>query len=379
MGHAVVVGGGIGGLGAAVGLHRIGWDVTVLERADRFTDVGAGISLWPNALHCLDALGVDLREHLQPQHEGGLWDRAGNRLTRWNAVVFEQRHGRPLAAIHRADLIDGLKNALPANSLHTGAEVTEVREDGFVRYTGGEIHADLVVAADGIQSPIRHALAPHHPEPIYSGSTAFRGVATLEASLSTSWDRSAEIGVLPLTGGRVYWWIAYLVEPGVRHKDPKAYLLEHFGDWHDPIPALIEATGDVLHHDVYYLGTPLPSYTKGKIALLGDAAHAMPPFLGQGGCQALEDAVVLAAALSTSDTQTALKTYDTERRPRSQMVAKKSVQAGKIGPQLRNPVAVAVRKAILKGMPAKAVARAGASISGWRPPSLARPARPRTP
>jgi len=379
MGHALVVGGGIGGLGAAVGLHRIGWDVTVLERSDGFTDVGAGISLWPNALRCLDVLDVDLREHLRPQREGGLWDRAGNRLTRWDAAVFEQRHGRPLAAIHRADLIDGLKNALPASSLHAGAEVTEAREDGFVRYTGGEIHADLVVAADGIHSPIRHALAPHHPEPIYSGTTAFRGVATLETSLSTSLDRGTEIGVVPLTGGRTYWWIGYLTEQGIRHEDPKAHLREHFGDWHDPIPALIEATEDVLHHDLCYLGTPLPSYTKGKIALLGDAAHAMPPFLGQGGCQALEDAVVLAASLSTSDVQTALKIYDALRRPRSQMVAKKSVQAGKIGPQLRNPLAVAVRKAILKRLPAKAAARAGSSISGWQPPSLARPARPRTP
>lgn len=379
MGHAVVVGGGIGGLGAAVGLHRIGWDVTVLERADGFTEVGAGISLWPNALRCLDVLGVDLREHLRSQHDGGLRDRDGKRITGWDAKAFERHHGLPLAAIHRADLIDGLKNALPTSSLHAGAEVTEAREDGLVRFTGGEIQADLVVAADGIRSPIRHALAPHHPEPAYSGTTAFRGIAHRTADLTTGWDRGTEIGVVPLTGDQAYWWIGYVTEPGIRYEDPKAHLLERFGDWHDPIPALIEATGDVLHHDIYHLGTPLPRYTKGKIALLGDAAHAMPPFLGQGGCQALEDAVVLAAALSTSDVQTALKSYDAQRRPRSQMVAKKSVQAGNIGPQLRNPLAVAIRKALIKRIPAKAIARAGARISGWQPPSLARPARPRTP
>ena len=252
------------------------------------------------------------------------------------------------------------------------------RKDGLVRFTGGEVQADLIVAADGIRSQIRRALVPSHPEPVYSGSTAFRGVADVRAELSTSWDRGAEIGVLPLTGGRTYWWISYVVEPGVRHEDPKAYLLEQFGHWHDPIPALIEATEEVLHHDLYYLDTPLPTYVHGRIALLGDAAHAMPPFLGQGGCQALEDAVVLAATLSTSDVDAALRAYDAERRPRSQMVVRNSVRVGRIGPQLRNPLAVAVRNAILKRTSPKVTARTGASISGWRPPSLDRPARPRT-
>src|SRR5205814_4408212 len=171
MGHAVVVGGGIGGLGAAVGLHRIGWDVTVLERAAAFGDVGAGISLWPNALRCLDSLSIDLGVHLMPQHDGGLSDRDGHALARWDAKLFESHHGLPLAAIHRADLIDGLKGALPASSLHAGAEVTEARKNGLVRFTGGEIQADLIVAADGIRSQIRRALVPRHPEPVYSGST----------------------------------------------------------------------------------------------------------------------------------------------------------------------------------------------------------------
>ena len=103
--HAVVVGGGIGGLGAAAGLHRSAGPSPSSEQAEEFGDVGAGISLWPNALRCLDELGVDLGEHLAAQHEGGFRDRRGRRITRFDAAAFERRHGRPLGAIHRKDLI----------------------------------------------------------------------------------------------------------------------------------------------------------------------------------------------------------------------------------------------------------------------------------
>ncbi|WP_410673144.1 FAD-dependent monooxygenase [Amycolatopsis sp. cmx-4-68] len=377
--HAIVVGGGIGGLGAAVGLHRVGWTVTVLEQAPEFGDVGAGISLWPNALRCLDELGVDLGDRLATQEEGGFRDRRGRWVTRYDTAAFERIHGRPLGAIHRRDLIAALRDAVPAGSLRTGAEVTEVREDGRVRFTGGEVQADLVVAADGIRSRVRHALFPDHPEPVYAGSTAFRGVAKHPgARLGTSFGRGTEIGVLPLTGDDVYWWVAYVTEPG---EDP-VDLRKSFGDWHDPIPALIGETPPeaVLHHDLYHLGTPLGTYAKGRIALLGDAAHAMPPFLGQGGCQALEDAVVLAHAVSTEDTvEAALRSYDAQRRPRSQRVARESVRMGRLGPQLANPVAIGIRTALLKALPAQVTARVGRDITGWRPPRLPRPAPPRTP
>ncbi|GAB3156031.1 FAD-dependent monooxygenase [Amycolatopsis stemonae] len=380
--RAVVVGGGIGGLGAAIGLHRAGWTVTVLEQAPGFGDVGAGISLWPNALRCLDELGVDLGEHLAEQDQGGLRDRHGRWVARWDANGFRRFHGRPLAAIHRADLIAGLRDALPAECLRTGTRVTEVTEEGLVRFAGGEIQADLVVAADGIRSPIRHALFPGHPGPVYCGSTAFRGVTRHPGTgLSTTFAPGTEIGVLPLTGGDVYWWVSYVTEPDARPADLKAYLKGHFGDWHDPIPALIGETPPeaVLYHDLYHLATPLDTYVRGRVALLGDAAHAMPPFLGQGGCQALEDAVVLAHAMSTMDIDGALAAYDAERRPRSQKVARASVRAGKAGPQLTSPLLTALRMNLLRLVPTKVTARAGASVSGWRPPRLPRPAPPRTP
>ncbi|MCR6487681.1 FAD-dependent monooxygenase [Amycolatopsis sp. OK19-0408] len=378
--RAVVVGGGIGGLGAAIGLHRAGWTVTVLEQAPEFGAVGAGISLWPNALRCLDELGVDLGDHLAAQEQGGLRDRRGRWVAHWDADGFRRLHGRPLTGIHRADLIAGLLDALPADALRTGTEVTEVTEDGVVN---GELQADLVVAADGIRSPIRRRLFPHHPEPVYSGSAAFRGVAKHPGlGLSTTFAPGTEVGVLPLTGDDVYWWVSFVTKPDTRPADLKAYLKEHFGDWHDPIPALIDATPPeaVLYHDLFHLATPLETYVRGRVAFLGDAAHAMPPFLGQGGCQALEDAVVLAHSVSTvDDVDQALARYDAERRPRSQRVARASVRAGKAGPQVTSPLLTAARMNLLRLVPTKLTARAGRSISGWQPPRLPRPAPPRTP
>ncbi len=372
MRKAIVVGGGIGGLSAAVGLHAIGWEVTVLERSPEFGDVGAGISLWPNALRSLESLGVRL-DGLKEQSSGGLHDRDGRRITRWDAEAFRRHHGRPLAAIHRADLIDGLRDALPAQSLHTNTTVTGI----------DDLDADVIVGADGIHSGLRKLLWPDHPDPIYSGSTAFRGVTPLPRAvgLSTSWDDGAEVGVLPLADGGIYWWASYVAEAGIRHDDAKAYLRDRFGGWHPPIPELIDATPPeaLLHHDLYLLGAPLPSFVDGRVALLGDAAHAMPPFLGQGGCQAIEDAVVLASALSaTDDIGAGLKRYDEQRRPRSQGVVRSSVQAGKIGPQLKNPFAVAVRNSVFRLLPGTVTARIGAGVSGWTPPVLRRPAPPRT-
>ncbi|MFD2467992.1 FAD-dependent monooxygenase [Amycolatopsis silviterrae] len=375
--HAVVVGGGIGGLGAAIGLRKVGWQVTVLERAPEFTAIGAGISLWPNAQRALGELGVAPR--IAARRGGGLVDWRGRRLASWDADLFVRSHGLPLGAIHRASLIETLRSALPGECLKTGVDVTSVEQNGVVHHSSGAIEADLVVAADGINSPIRQALFPS-ARVAYSGGAAFRGVAKLplKPTLSTTWAAGIEIGVLPLLDDEVYWWISEARPAGVRHDDIRAYLSTKYRGWHEPIPQLIDATTEILLHDTHHLATPLPSFTRGRIALLGDAAHAMPPFLGQGGCQALEDAVVLASHANESTVEEALRRYDAERRPRTQKVARSSIQAGASGPLLRNPAAVALRAAFTRLLPAKVTTQVGASISRWKPPKLT-PAPPRKP
>lgn len=374
--HAVIVGGGIGGLCAAIGLRKAGWRVTVLERAREFTEIGAGITLWPNALRGLDALGLGGRiaPLLMPQAAGKLRDHTGRWLTRWDAARVERAFGRPLLAIHRAQFLDLLRDALPADTVHLGVEVTDVDRAGTVRWNGSAVGADLVVGADGVHSTVRAVCWPDHPGAAYCGSTGFRAVIHLPGrrELSGFIGKGVEIGLVPLTGERLYWYIAERAPRGTRHDDSRAHLLRRFAAWPEPIPELIERTPPhaILQHDLLALDSHLPSYVVGRVALLGDAAHAMPPFLGQGGCQAVEDAVVLAASLAQHDVGAGLREYDRFRRPRSQAIARQSARAGRMGSQLANPIAVAVRNAAIRLLPSAMTARAAVKPAQWSAPTI---------
>ncbi|MFF8378023.1 FAD-dependent monooxygenase [Streptomyces sp. NPDC015661] len=380
-GNAVVVGGGIGGLAAAIGLRRAGWEVTVLERAAALGDAGAGISLHANGMRALDALGVgaEVREAARPQYTGGTRVPGGGWLARMDGAALERALGTPIVGIPRAALHRLLRAALPDGCPTVGAEVTslDLTAPGRVGVVTGDgvREADLVVAADGVNSCLRGLLLPGHPGPAYSGSTVLRALTDspvpLASDFELTWGRGAEFGHIALADGRAEWHAVLNSPPGVRHPDPLEVLRGRFRGWHEPIPALLASTRPeaVLHHDIHELATPLPSFAVGRVALLGDAAHAMTPNLGQGACQALEDAVSLAAALAAApDLDTALSRYDAERRPRSQSVARAARRAGRMGQQLAHPVAVAVRNTALRAAPDGVTLRAVLRHADWTPP-----------
>jgi 2-polyprenyl-6-methoxyphenol hydroxylase-like FAD-dependent oxidoreductase len=359
MRSAVVVGAGIGGLSAAIALHRAGWHVRVQERAREFAPIGAGITLWPNAVRALGALGVSVQGQ-EATGLGGIRTRSGRWLSRLDWSRLEHRAGGPLAALTRAQLHQALLEALPDGIVELGAHVTEVPE------------ADLVVAADGLDSAVRAQLWPDLPAPAYNGFTTWRGIAptprTGMPTWSNSWGGDREFGIVPLADGQVYWFAALPAPQGAVHTDEREVLARHFGDWHEPIPELIASTPTILHLDIRHLAPPPPSFVRGRVVLLGDAAHAMPPNLGQGGGMALEDSITLGVALTdTDDVPSALARYDRERRPRTTAVAREAARVARMMAS-GNPAVVAARDTAARLLPASLALRSMARWALWSPP-----------
>ncbi|GAA2637250.1 FAD-dependent monooxygenase [Actinomadura fulvescens] len=378
--QAIVVGGGIGGLAAALALRRIGWQAVVLERAAELREIGAGMSQAPNAMRALDELGVgeQARSAGVPTHA------SGNLRTPDGRYLQRARPGDPTAmlAFHRADLHRVLLEAVPDGWVRTGAEVTAVAHQGdkvCVEYDGGQVSGDLVVAADGIHSTVRRLLWPDAPPPRFLGRTAWLGIAEIaDPPGSITLGPGGYFLIHPVGRGRTYWaYVTTADQPDVRYPgQEKSEVARRTATWHDPIPALIQATPPeaVIHIDIRDLD-PLPTYVHDKVALLGDAAHAMSPDRGQGAGQSIEDAVVLVAALAGEPTiQTALHRYDTDRRPRTQATAR---GARKDGHRTTSKAAHRTMTTMIRLMPAplwrKGIAADSNPTWRWQPPHLPSP------
>lgn len=390
-GTAIVVGAGVAGLTAAAALRRRGWRVDVYERAPVLEPVGAGIALAPNAVKALDSLGFHdwIDQAAVIQGSGGVRRPDGRWLAHTDLGAVARAFGRPLVVVPRADLIDALRSRLPQAALHLDTQVEEVlpgdaTRPARVRTPRGERSADLVVAADGIRSPIREALFPAHPDPVYAGFTAWRMIVETGAEQkiepSETWGRGAVFGIVPLSGGRLYCYGTANVPEGTRFTDEHAALRERFADWHAPIPDLIRRTPReaLLRNDIFWLGTPLPTYHVGRVAFVGDAAHAMTPNLGQGGCQAIEDAVVLAHELEEEDdggfldVALALNAYTAARHARTVTIARQSARAGRMQ-QMESPFGIALRNAAVSfagHLGSGLVLRQMAAVANWNPPTL---------
>ncbi|GAA4520743.1 FAD-dependent monooxygenase [Nonomuraea ferruginea] len=374
---AIVIGGGIGGLTAGVALDRKGWDVTVLERTPKLEPVGSGLAIAVNALRALDTVGLGdpVRARARMQGQIGIRRPDGRWLTHTSGSAAEERYGdRTAVVLLRAQLVDLLAEALGPDRLRLGTTVTGVdAATGTVRTDAGEFTGDLVVAADGIHSPTRRALFPGHPGPVYSGVTAWRGLAPMPAAPprnSETWGRGLVFGAHPLDEKTVYFYATDVAPAGGAAGDERAELVRRFGGWHEPIPELLRTAdpAHVLRNDLYYLREPLPAMHAGRVALVGDAAHAMTPHLGQGACQSIEDAVVL-AHLAGGD----LAAYTEARLSRTAGIVRKAMSICRTT-KLRNPLAVALRDlgmSLATRVTPDLMLRQMDGVLRWRPPAPA--------
>ena len=353
----IIAGGGIGGLTAALALNRAGFDVAVYERAPAFTEIGAGMSLWPNATQVLRSLGV-LEQVLvsgEPVTQFNLYRPNGKLISAIAMTGFQT----PALCIHRADLHQALRSQLPERCLITGQRVESFEQDSdsvIARFEGGhDVRADGLIAADGINSAIRAQIHGQR-EPIYRGYCIWRGIApeipgAIQGHISETWGSGRRFGVMPIGRGRVCWYATRNSTPSQSDapEGRKAGVSALFKNWHWPIPALIEATNpaDIIKNDARDR-KPLKKWGDGRVTLLGDAAHPITPNVGQGACMAIEDAACLAKCLlASSDMKLGLRTYEALRGSRTAHMARQARRIGAIG-QWENPWIVRGRDLITR-------------------------------
>lgn len=368
----LVVGGGIAGLTLARGLVEGGHRVTLVERAPAWAPLGAGITLAGNAMAVLDRLGLGdgVREAGRRIPGGAVLDDAGRPLME---TRLDDAGDAPalsdLWALHRADLHEVLATGATGAELRLGTTVEALSDDDDevrARLSDGTERAfDLVVGADGIRSQVRAlALGDEAPELRYAGYTCWRVVAPNRVGLDASyemWGCGARVGLVPLRDDRVYSFLVQNAPRGEQDpegQDPVENLRRRFAGFGGPAGALLASlAGDavVMRHDIEELSRP--AWGRGRVLLVGDAAHAMTPNLGQGAAQGVEDALALCLALQRSDDDREVaRAYQATRADRAAAIQKTSRRIGAVG-QWSSPFACALRNALLRAIPSRSTVK----------------------
>lgn len=367
MDQVLICGGGIGGLTAAAALQQEGIPVRVFEQAPELREVGAGVSLWPNAMRALSLLGLFravLGEHV-PIERILVQRRDGRVLLRLTDAGGYQEPG---ICVHRAYLQRVLAERVPPDRLNLGRRLVDFQSDGAsvtaVFQDGSRARGPLLIGSDGIHSIVRarlHGAAPAR----YRGYEIWRAMSEFDLphhllGQSTEWwGPGRRFGVLPGEPGRVFWYATHTTASGATSDDgihdygeDRARLRTLFADWPPVVRQLIDAPGgsDLVRTRAHDRWVP-PTWGAGPVTLLGDAAHAMTPNMGQGACTAIEDAVVLARCLARHGlTSEALRRYEEARAPRTRWMVRQSRRIGRLG-QLTNPLLVAIRDALMRRIP----------------------------
>jgi len=335
--RVAIIGGGIGGLTAALALHRRGLEVTVYEQSPNLGEIGAGIGLSPNAIKAFRALGIE--QDVITVGSAAEWQimrgaLSGREISRQPVAANSGKFGAPHLTVHRVDLLAILARALPKQIVRTGARCVAVwpgTETATARFAdGGEIEADVIVGADGIHSAVRASLfGPEQPR--FTGCVCYRGLVPIQdiprgvdAKNNLLWmGPHGHIVHYPVRRGELLNIVAHFdsdawTEESWTRQCDQAELLATYRGWHPSLLALIRGN-PTWYKWALYDREPLARWSIGRATLLGDSAHAMLPYLGQGAAMAIEDGCVLAACLAgiPNDPTAALARYEELRKPRT--------------------------------------------------------------
>ena len=387
--RTIIAGGGIGGLAAALAVAGSGHSVAVLERQGGFAELGAGIQLGPNAFHALDRLGVDDRVRSAAVHINELRFMDGTTGAQVASLPltarYRERFGNPYAVVARGDLYAALLDACraePAVELRSGQDVAGYRQTPYgvtaVTSDGDRISGDMLIGADGIRSAVRARLVGDG-EPRVSGHTIYRALVPmarvpedLRSNAVTLWAGPRWHFVhYPIAGGR-YLNLAATRDDGATRAVaglpvPRSHVLTEFPQLGTIARRLLEL-GREWRTWVLCDRDPVPDWTDGRVALLGDAAHPMLQYAAQGACMALEDAVVLGGALAGADADSVVQRLEKYNAARRERTARAVLVAREMGERLYHPAgeAAVARNALLSGFSADELQNEVAWLHGTR-------------
>lgn len=365
MKKVTIIGAGIAGLTTAISLKQKGFEPVLFESAPEIKGIGAGLALAANAMIGYKRLGImeDIAAIGQLVSTITIKDHKGNVITKMDTKRLGEKYNIHNYAVHRADLQSTLLSKInPDNLFLNKKTIAIVRTDNnvIVKFEDGTEHkTDTLIVAEGIHSVIRKNLLPN-TKLRYSGYTCWRGIIDnpnldVENSMET-WGKGKRFGMVPLTNNRIYWFAC--INASKNNEKFKHYTIEdlkrEFHGFHEPIPTILSLTkdADLIWADISDF-KPIKTFAFDNIVLIGDAAHATTPNMGQGACQAIEDAIILAEELGKeSEVSIAFKNFEKRRVKRVNAIVKKSWVLGKIA-QLENPLFTKLRNLIFRSVPSR--------------------------
>ena len=358
-----IIGAGIAGLTTAIALNKIGIKTTIFESKPTIKAVGAGLVLAGNAIKAFQVLGIANEVIklglLLPSFT--IYDQKGKTISKIDSKVINKKYGVGNFSIHRSELHKFLLSKIDSDSIFSNKQAVNIENKDnsvIVTFQDGSMHeTDFLIVADGIHSKIRKQLLPN-TEPGYSGYTCWRAVIDNSSlnltETSETWSTIGRFGIVPLAGHKIYWFVCINApqnDDSVK-QFKLAELQNHFKDFQDPIPTILQDTKEenLIWNDIIDL-KPIKQYAFENVVIIGDAGHAMTSNMGQGACQAIEDAVILASEIDkNSDIKTACKQFEKRRMKKIHYIVNTSWSIGKLA-QTEIKLLAAIRNFVFRNIP----------------------------